>query len=129
MVSKKIIAVLGVAVSLAACVTESGPPLPRIVTDQFENGVSTYDQVIAVLGAPSDSIELPSHLTQIEYTQKVEEQDALTFVPFFGHVLGSTYTDATVASFTFTPAGLLVDHQRSETHLVQPDPFFNIDAQ
>ena len=110
---RKAIAVLAVII-LAGCAS-SGVHVSESQVSDFSKGVTTYDEVVAVLGSPTTRTRDASGNVTAEYVYTEYQTRPETFIPYAGMLVGGTDTRMSNANFVFSPDGILQDYNFSES--------------
>lgn len=100
---------------LSACAT-SGTMVSEKQTMQFEEGVTTEQEIRAELGQPTTITTSKEERTLI-YTGATYQTKAATFVPVVGIFAGGSDIQSTSVIFKIGPDGVLQEMTRSETNL------------
>ena len=99
-------AALAALLLLAGCAS-SGTMVTEQQAGQFQDGVTTRDQVIAKLGEPNQAT-LASDGTRTDiYVHVSARADGASFIPVVGLLAGGANSKSNTATFTYTKDGVL----------------------
>jgi len=76
----------------------------------FQTGKTTYTEVLAQLGEPTDSIRHPDGSRSISYFTSRSQAKVDSSVPFFGGFREGSEVESSFVSMRFNKAGLLVHY-------------------
>lgn len=91
---------------LAACVdTTTGVKMDTNKLDQLQVGATTIEQAEALLGQPTGIAKNPDNTTTLTYFYSHNGQDAKSYIPFSGNVLGKGTHESSMAYVQFDTHG------------------------
>lgn len=102
-------------VLLGACAS-AGTYVEPTAAQNFQEGVTTYKDVVGTYGLPQTDMTLPDGTRQIIYVHSDVQLKAATFVPLVGLFAGGADTTTNTTTFVFGPDELL---QRSNSGVSQ----------
>ncbi|KXU84522.1 hypothetical protein CI15_23415 [Paraburkholderia monticola] len=94
------------SVMLAGCLSAGVEVKPEEMS-HFKPGVTTLQQVIAVLGPATVESALDDGSTLLVYTYVTSRPHPESFLPFIGSLVGGGDTRTSAAVFLFNPRGVL----------------------
>lgn len=98
---------------LASCAS-SGVKIDQHSMAQFHKGKTTYSEVIAALGQPSQSGLDDTGERTISYFYMSAQARPESFIPVIGGLVGGIDSETSTASFFFDARGVLVKSSQSE---------------
>ena len=110
--SKALLAGL-LAVSLSACMS-SGVKVDETKVAEFKKGITTYPQVIQILGKPTQSMMLPDGSHMITYGYVSTQARPESFIPIVGAFVGGADTENSTVMLTFDEQGVLKSTMSSQ---------------
>ncbi len=108
--------ILSVAVFLGACAT-AGTQVDQTAAAEFQQGVTTYAEVIDQLGNPQVNMMMPDGTRQVSYIFTQSQVRAATFVPVVGLFAGGADADTTTFQFIFDENGILQSQMSGESEI------------
>lgn len=100
----------------ASCAT-AGTQVDQAAAAEFQQGVTTYAEVIGQLGNPQVNMMMPDGTRQVSYIFTRSQVRAATFVPVVGLFAGGADTDTTTFQFTFDENGVLQSQMSGESEI------------
>jgi outer membrane protein assembly factor BamE (lipoprotein component of BamABCDE complex) len=110
---KAVLAILLCAV-LVGCMSAGVEVKPEQTSD-VRPGVTTRDQVISRLGAPTSTSTLPDGSTMLVYSFVAARARPASFIPIVGAFVSGADSRSSMVSFQFTPDGILKGSSSSAT--------------
>jgi hypothetical protein len=107
------IAVLALIAGLAGCAS-AGVKVDQSKMAQFHKGQTTYRDVIAALGNPSQSSVDDMGNRSVSYIYTSTQARPETFIPFVGAFVGGADTENSIATFSFDTRGILVKSSQTQ---------------
>lgn len=105
----KAVLIVAVALGLSACVA-TGRKVTQEQVSRFQKGKTTYQEVIADLGEPTNSTLHSDGSRAISYTYAQSQASAASFIPYVGGLVGGSESEHTSVYLTFDKNGLLTDY-------------------
>jgi outer membrane protein assembly factor BamE (lipoprotein component of BamABCDE complex) len=99
---------------LSACAS-SGHKVNPTAISQFENGKTTYEQVIAALGAPTTDVIASDGKRTFIYSYAEYKTRPETFIPYIGAFVGGSDVASSAVIFKFAANGTLVDYSSANS--------------
>jgi hypothetical protein len=109
-VKKLILALLFLTTACAS----AGVKVDQSKMAQFHKGQTTYDDVIAALGKPSQSSVDDMGNRSISYIYASTQARPETFIPVVGAFVGGADTENSAATFNFDARGILVKSSQTQ---------------
>lgn len=100
------------ALFLGACTT-SGVKVDQHKLDQFQQGRSTYQNVIGELGTPTQELVSSSGERTAIYSYMSAQARPESFIPIVGLMVGGADVENSSTIFTFDERGVLKNYTRS----------------
>jgi hypothetical protein len=97
---------LSALLAVAACAS-SGIKVDPATVATFQQGKTSYQEVVARLGQPQNSILSPNGSRTIAYAYSEVQTNPVTFVPVVGLFAGSSNVHSESIAFRFGPDGIL----------------------
>jgi outer membrane protein assembly factor BamE (lipoprotein component of BamABCDE complex) len=105
----KVVLVIATALTLSACIA-TGKKVTQERVAQFKIGQTTYQEVIAELGSPTDSTLHSDGKRSISYFYSQSQTSAASFIPYIGGLLGGSETENTFVYMDFDQKGILANY-------------------
>lgn len=103
---RKTVFAVPVASLLSACVnTTTGVKMDTSKLDQLHPGISTIAQAESLLGQPTGIAKNPDSTTTLTYFYSQNGQDAKSYIPFLGNVLGKGTHESSMTYVQFDANG------------------------
>jgi archaellum component FlaG (FlaF/FlaG flagellin family) len=103
---KKFFSGIIVTILLTACVdTTTGVKMDSSKLDQLQAGTTTIEQAKSLLGEPTGIAKNPDGTTTLTYFYSKTGQDAKSYIPFAGNVLGHSTHDSSMTFVQFDSHG------------------------
>lgn len=81
----------------------------------FQTGKTSYEDVVAQLGQPTEITRKSDGNTTASYIYSEYQTRPETFIPYVGMFVGGGDTRMNTAMFEFNSKGILIDHSYSES--------------
>jgi hypothetical protein len=105
----KVVLVIATALTLTACVS-TGKKVTQEKVAKFKIGQTTYQEVIAELGQPTDSTLHSDGRRSISYFYSQSQVSAASFIPYVGGLLGGSESESTFVYMDFDQKGVLANY-------------------
>ena len=105
---------VAVAFVLSGC-AEPGVRVTEQQAQTFKVGVSTYDEVVATLGAPTTTLAASNGGRVAIYTYSAALAQSHNFIPYVTHWVTGYDSHASAVSFTFDERGVLTATSSTQT--------------
>ena len=102
------------AVSLSGCMS-SGVKVDETKVAAFQKGVTTYQEVIQVLGKPTNSTFMPDGTHMIIYSYVSAQARPESFIPIVGAFVGGADSEQNTVMLTFDQNGVLKTTMTSQS--------------
>lgn len=103
---KKILATVVITLTLSACVnTTTGVKLDANKLGELQVGTTTIEQAEALLGSPTGVAKNPDGTTTLTYFYSQNGQDAKSYIPFAGNLLGKGTHESSMTFVQFDQKG------------------------
>jgi outer membrane protein assembly factor BamE (lipoprotein component of BamABCDE complex) len=99
--------------TLTACMS-MGKKVDQDTVQSFEKGKTTYAQVVARLGKPSQSTINSDGTRTAMYTYMQSQVNAANFIPFVGMFVGGAETENTSVVLSFERSSVLTSYTSTE---------------
>jgi hypothetical protein len=109
---RKFLSAALVCIGLSACAS-AGTKVDPSALQQFQKGVTTYADVVAAVGEPTNVTTGPDGKKVAVYSYAQTKVRAETFIPYIGPFVGGADTTATAIVFRFDANEKLVDYSTS----------------
>jgi len=109
------------ALCLSACGT-AGVRVDPNVTASFQDGVTTYAEVVAALGPPTSSVTFPDGRRLAIYSYAQVRARPESFIPLVGAFVGGVDSQSETVSFNFDQNGILDGTTNSQMQLESEAP-------
>ena len=106
---KKLVLIAAICVSLTACMS-SGIKVDNNKMSEFKAGKTTYSDVIASLGNPSQTTVSASGIKTISYVYMSVQSRPENFIPYVGAFVGGVDSEHSVVTMSFDKSGILKDY-------------------
>jgi len=103
-------------IGLSGCAA-TGVQVKQGQLDQFKQGETTRQEVVAALGKPTTQMRNSDGTTTLLYTYAEYRTRPQTFIPFVGAFVGGTDTNSSHVTLTFDQAGKLLSYSSSESEM------------
>lgn len=110
------ISTLLIALLVAGCAA-SGVKVTDEQMKHFKPGETTLEQVVAVLGKPTNKTRMSDGTTSLMYVFAESKVRPETFIPFVGGFIGGADTSSNVAMLRFDGAGKLMETSSSTSEM------------
>jgi hypothetical protein len=105
----KLVLIIASALTLSACVA-TGKKVTQERVAQFKIGQTTYQEVIAELGSPTDSMLHSDGRRSISYFYSQAQASAASFIPYIGGLIGGSESESTFVHMDFDQKGILANY-------------------
>ena len=108
----KAVLVISMALTLSACAarTQQVAKPQQQKSAPFQTGRTTYAEVLAALGEPSEAIRHPDGSRAISYFYSKSQAKADSGIPHFGDFRDGTEVVSSFVSMRFNKAGILIHY-------------------
>lgn len=96
------------ALSLVGACASAGTYVAPTNAQHFQEGVTTYQDIVRVHGLPQTDVNLPDGTRQVTYVYSKTSLNAATFVPVVGLFAGGANTQTNTLTITFDQSGRYV---------------------
>ncbi|OZI21743.1 hypothetical protein CAL18_12530 [Bordetella genomosp. 7] len=103
-------------IGLSGCAA-TGVQVKQGQLDQFKQGETTRQEVVAALGKPTTQMRNSDGTTTLLYTYAESRTRPETFIPFVGAFVGGVDTNSSHVTLTFDQAGKLLSYSSSESEM------------
>lgn len=93
----------------------SGVKVSEQQAEAFRVGASTYQDVVAALGAPTTTSLMPNGARTAVYSYSSIRSQPQNFIPYLGPLVAGYDTQASAVTFTFDSSGVLTGTASSQT--------------
>jgi hypothetical protein len=97
---------------LSACVS-TGKKVSMETVEQFEEGRTTYQEVIAKLGEPTQSTLNSDGTRSIIYSYSQAQSNPINFVPYARFLFGGSSSENSIVHMDFNKRGILMRYTAS----------------
>lgn len=105
----KMVLVVAMALALSACIA-TGRKVSQEKVSQFKVGQTTYQEVIAELGKPTDSTLHSDGRRTLSYFYSQSQASAASFIPYVGGLVGGSETENSFVYLDFDANGILANY-------------------
>ena len=105
---------VALAIGLSGCAA-TGVQVKHTQLEQFKQGETTRDEVVATLGAPTTTMRNADGTSTLLYTYAEYKTRPQSFIPYLGMFIGGADSRSTNVSLTFDQAGKLLTYSTQES--------------
>ncbi|WP_328807377.1 hypothetical protein [Paraburkholderia elongata] len=109
---KRIYVLIMLCSALAACISAGVDVKPEQLSS-FKQGVTSLDEVVAVLGSPTAQTTLSDGSTVLIYSFVTSRPRPESFIPLIGSLFGGADTQSSTVVFEFDENGVLTSQRRT----------------